>query len=402
VTLSRSSYAPSAPLTAEVRDAGPAGSPAAPLARPLTWAALAGQLVFVASWIVAGALDPGYSHLEQGVSELGAGDAENAWIVNAGIVVLGLSIAALAPGLLAVLPRRRAALVAAALFAVAGLLLALGGVFPLDCGLSQDRCVDRWEAGELSWQHDTHLWMGLGFDLAFVLTPFALARSLWPRPSGLLALSAGIDGVVILAIFQVLGASDVAAWGLAQRVGFAVIHLWVVIVAVGILHSTGRRPQPSELAPLRPREFFEGSWSGEGVLVPWPYFVWRRFPLRFHARREFTWLSEEVWLMDDVATFRRGWVEQRRRFFHLVSPDRIHVTADDAPDGTDLLLEEGGYRIAPYRFVVPVGPLRFVLWCRESHHLEPDGTIVDTMRLRWHGLPVARITIRARAKGERS
>jgi hypothetical protein len=50
---------------------------------------------------------------------------------------------------------------------------------------------------------------------------------------------------------------------------------------------------------------------------------------------------------------------------------------------------------------VPVGPLRFVLWCRESHRLQPDGTIVDTMRLRWHGLPVARITIRAGAKRER-
>ncbi|HEX2231905.1 MAG TPA: DUF998 domain-containing protein [Thermoleophilaceae bacterium] len=397
MSLSRSSYAPSAPLAAEARDAGTARSPAAGLARPLAWAALAGQLVFVASWLVAGALDPGYSHLEQGVSELGAGNAENAWIANAGLVVLGLSIAALAPGLLAVLPRRRAALVAAALFAIAGPLLALGGVFPLDCGLSQDPCVDRWEAGELSWQHDAHLWVGLGFEVAFVLTPFAIARSLWPRPSGLLALAAGIDGVIILAAFQIVAGSDVAAWGLAHRVGLAVVHLWVVIVAVGILHSTRERPSPSELVPLRPREFFEGSWSGEGELVPWPHFVWRRFPLRFHARREFKWLSEEVWLMDDVATFRRGWVERRRRFFHLVSPDRIHVTADDAPDGTDLMLEEAGYRIAPYRFVVPVGPLRFVLWCRESHRLDPDGSIVDTMRLRWHGLPVARITIRADA-----
>jgi hypothetical protein len=118
--------------------------------------------------------------------------------------------------------------------------------------------------------------------------------------------------------------------------------------------------------------------------------------LRFGATRKFTWLSDDAWVMDDEATF-RGHVERRRRFFQVVEPDRIHVTADDVPDGADLLLEEGGYRITPYRFVVPIGPLRFRLRCREEHRLEEDGTIVDTMRLSWLGLPIARVTIRARA-----
>jgi Protein of unknown function (DUF998) len=387
-------------MAADIRGAAPAGSPAASFARPLAWTALAGQLLFIGSWIVAGALEPGYSHIEQGVSELAARDAQNPWIVSAGTVALGLSIAGLSLGLLAVLPRRRATRVAAALFGLAGLMFALGGVFQLDCGMSQDRCLDRWHAGELSREHDAHLWVGLGFDLALVLTPFALARSLWPRPSGLLALAAGINGVIVLVAFQALAASDIAAWGLAQHVGLAVVCLWVLMVATGILHSTRDDPQPSELAPLRPREFFEGAWSGDGQLVPWPFFLWRRSPLRFHARREFTWLTDEAWLMDDVATFRSGWVESRRRFFHLVAPDRIHVTADDTPDGTDLLLEEGGYRIAPYKFVVAVGPLRFALSCREVHRLEPDGTVTDRMSLSWHGLPVARITIRARSARE--
>jgi Protein of unknown function (DUF998) len=402
MSFSRSSTASNASIAAGVRPASRVGKGPVAAARTFAWLALAGQLAFVISWIVAGALEPGYSHLEQGISELGASDARNPWIVNAGIVVLGLSIAALAPAMLAVLPRRRAALVAAGLFAGAGVLLALGGVFPLDCGFSQAACERRWDAGQLPWQTYVHLWAGLGFSVAFLLTPFALARSLWPRPSGLLALSAGVDGVVIFAVSQALAASETEVWGLVQRLGFGVIHLWVLIVAVGVLHSVQKGPRPSELAPLRPREFFEGSWRGEGELVPWPYLVWRRFPMRFDALREFTWLSDEVWLMDDVATFRSGWVERRRRFFQLVAPDRIHVTADDAPDGTDLLLEEGGYRIAPYRFVVAVGPLRFALWCRETHRLERDGTIVDTMRLRWHGLPVAHVTIRARAEREGS
>jgi Protein of unknown function (DUF998) len=385
-----------AALEAGPRGAEAAGKPRPALGRSLAGIALAGQLVFIASWIIAGALEPGYSHAEQGISELGARDADHPWISNTGVVVLGLSIAALGPALLAVLPRRRASRVAAILFGVAGGLVVLGGLFQLDCGMSQDRCVDRWEAGELSFGHAVHLWVGLGFNLAFVLTPFALARSLWPRPSGLLALAAGVDGVVILIVVEALAFSDAASGGLVQRLGLGVVHLWVLIVAAGVLHTTRREPEPSALARLRPREFFEGAWSGEGELVPWPFFVWRRFPLRFHARREFTWLTDDAWLMDDVATFRSGWVEHRRRFFHLKAPDRIHVTADDAPGGTELLLEEGGYRIRPYRFLVSVGPLNFSMSCREEHRLEPDGTIVDTMRLRWYGLRVARVTIRAR------
>src|SRR4051812_46468787 len=76
--------------TAVGREVGMAGT-----ARKLAWAALAGQVVFIASWVVAGALEPGYSHLDQGVSELGARTASHAWIINAGLVVFGLTFVAL-------------------------------------------------------------------------------------------------------------------------------------------------------------------------------------------------------------------------------------------------------------------------------------------------------------------
>src|SRR4051812_37583299 len=84
-----------------------------PTVRGLAWAAVAGQVLFVAAWIVAGALDRGYSHLEEGVSALGAKDAAHPLIMNAAIVVLGLSLVALAVAVYRVLPRRPAALVAA-------------------------------------------------------------------------------------------------------------------------------------------------------------------------------------------------------------------------------------------------------------------------------------------------
>jgi hypothetical membrane protein len=373
-----------------------AATPPVRLARALAWAAIAGQLVFTAAWVVAGALQPGYSHIEQAVSELGARNASHPWLMNAGLVVLGLSVAGLGPAVTAVLPRRRASRVAAWLFVAAGASIILAGLFQMDCGMTQQACLDRFHAGQLSWHHDLHLWASLAFDVALVGTPFAISRSLWPAPSGLLALACGTSGVAFAVIFFILARPEVATAGLAQRAGLGVVHLWVLIVAVGVLYSTRTEREPEALTPLSPRRFFAGAWRGPGELVPFPHFIWRRFPLRFEARREFTWFSDEAWLMDDVATFRSGRVERRRRFFHLVEPGRVHVTADDAPDGMDILLEEGGYRLTSYKFVVPVGPLRFALSCRDTHELAADGTLIDTMRLSWHGLPVARITIRAR------
>src|SRR3954452_1538296 len=101
--------------------------------RALAWAALAGQVLFTAAWIVAGALEPGYSHLREGVSAAGAKDSLHPWIVNSGIIVLGATIVALGIAVARVLPRRPARTVAGLLFAGAGVAFALGGVFKTDC-----------------------------------------------------------------------------------------------------------------------------------------------------------------------------------------------------------------------------------------------------------------------------
>ena len=67
------------------------------------------------------------------------------------------------------------------------------------------------------------------------------------------------------------------------------------------------------------------------------------------------------------------------------------------PDGADVTVDEDGYLIAPYRVLVPVGPARFMLRSRDQATIEPDGTLHYVARLRWHGLPVARLDMRARA-----
>jgi hypothetical protein len=371
-------------------------------ARRLAWLAVGGQTAFVAAWILAGALEPGYSHVRQTLSELGAGNASHPALMNAGYVALGLSLLALAPALLAILPPRPATRVAAALFAVAGVAVLAVAAVPLDCGLTVDQsCIHAFDAGRLSWRTTAHLWAGLVFDVAFVLTPFAVARALWPRHVALPVLLAAGWAIPILVASLVADELLGVGMGLVQRLGFVAVHLWVVLVAIGILHSTRAAPAPGALIPMRPRDFFGRAWAGRGELTFWPYRVWGRAPRRFELRREVDWVSDQVWLVRDTVRFEDGEVEAHDMVARLDGPDRVHVMGDDFPGGTDLLLDPAGYRMTPYRFRVPVGPVRFALRPRdEVRMVGDDGALEWTIHFRWLGLPVARLRGVVRPAGE--
>ena len=268
-------------------------------ARALVWFALAGQVAFIASWIVAGSLEPHYSAVDQAVSELGARTAAHPWIVNAGIVVLGASFAALGVALLRALPRRRAAKVAAALFVGAGALVVLSGVVRLDCEVGVEPCHRLWFAAQL----------------LLTATPFAIAWALWPTPAGAAALGSGVFGLLFGALSAGAGAAG-AGYGVDQRAGLFVLHLWVLIVGVGILYSTRGRPPLSDLIPLRPRDFLARSWAGEGEFMIWPYWLGRRLTRTFVAHREAAWISDRVWRTNaqlELGTVNYvGWFNHRR------------------------------------------------------------------------------------------
>lgn len=380
--------------------AGPLSSPRTTRPRPVraaAWAAIVAQVAFVAAWIVAGALESGYSGVDEYVSELGARGAAHAWIIDVGFVLLGVAVACLGLALRAVLPRRRASLVAAILFGIFGITFALNAAFRLDCAISVNHaCEAASRAGDLSWHHYTHMWLGLVNELAIVATPFALARALWPSAPGALALLAGKGGLALGILATVLSHADAIADGLAQRFELGLVHVWILIVAVGLVHATRRPRPPATATPMRPRDFFRSSWSGRGEVVGRPAFLGRFLTQRFAGRRLSTPISDAVWVVEDEATFADGKVERRRLFCELVAPDRIHVTSDDMPDGAEVSLEPDGYRVWPYRFSVPVGPVRFLLHCRDQAGLEDDGTLVDTIDFRWLGIPVARATFRMR------
>jgi hypothetical membrane protein len=370
--------------------------------RRLAWFAIAAQFLFIAAWIVAGAIDPGYSHLQEGVSALAGEDAAHPWIVTAGIAILGLSFWAVAICLLRVLPRRPAATVAATLFGICGLGSILTAAFPVECSIGGAQvCTDAFKAGDLSWQTYAHVWAADGVQLALLFTPFAIARALWPsRVSPLLVLGGLIGGFIGIGLFF-WGFFDAAPGGLDQRIGLLVVHQWIGLIALGVLDATPRDEPPPKPTSMPPRDFFASAWTAQGELTLLPRFIWGRFSQRFDLTREITWISDDAWIVDDRAVLAAGGVETRRLVCRFVESDRILVTAAELPDGAEVTLSEEGYRIWPFRVLVPIGPIGFILSARDEHRLDPDGTLVDTMRLRFVGVPIATLAIRARVSEPR-
>lgn len=365
--------------------------------RALAWFALGAQVAFVVAWVVAGALQRGYDHATQGVSYLAADGADHPWIVTAGLLLLAASFGALAAGLMRTLPRRRALAVAA--FGGVAVTVVLSAVFRLDCGATDlERCEDLWEAGRLTWQHDAHLWVGLATSLLLLLTPFALARALAPGTVATVAISAGAVGVLIAIATHVAYLIPGLGHGLVQRAGLAVVHVWVFIVAVGILHATRGRPRTSDLITMRPRDFLARAWTGEAQLMLRPFFLGRLFAQRGEAHRESTWISERVWRIDDRVDFGGGRVERRFMYCEFVTADHGRLTADDLPDGADVWLEEDGWRVPEFRIAWPVGPLPLVMWCADRSYIAPDGTFVNRFDIYPLGvrIPLARVTFRMR------
>lgn len=364
--------------------------------RRWTWVALAGQALFVISWIVGGALQPGYSHIDQGVSELGAHGAAHPWLANGGIAVFGLSLVAIGLAVFPLLPARPASWIALALFAGAAVAILAVALIRLDCPLSDQHCEDMWRAGQLSWRESGHLWASDIGQLLLAFTPFAIARSLSPGPLAPLAVAAGVAGVAIGVGTFFLYALDDTPGGLIQRLDFVVVFTWVAILATGVLHATRRPPAPGRLVPLRPRDFFAGEWSGTGVLYAWPFFLWRRLARPFAASRRATWISESLWRIDDEADYGGGRVQRRRMYCEFVADDRVLVTAGDLPEGACVHVEEDGFRTVPFRMAFPVGPVGLPMRVHDVSSVADDGTLHNVFEARALGVPLARVAFRVR------
>ena len=201
--------------------------------RSLAAVAVAGQVNFVAAWIVGGLMQPGYSTADQTVSELFARTADHPlvlWIGLAGLAPSYLSTAAILHRTLG--SRGRAAVV---LFALAAPLVIVVLLSPLDCMTNGSAaCAAQVDAGAVSATHDLHNRAAVVLQLMLVATPFTVAVAV--RGSRVVPWALGFGVLGVLTVLAV-GVSDPGqdGYGLAQRATFGFVNLWVSGIATAAL-----------------------------------------------------------------------------------------------------------------------------------------------------------------------
>ena len=150
---------------------------------------------------------------------------------------------------------------------------------------------------------------------------------------------------------------------------------------------------PLSPTPLRPREFFDGIWSGEGTIRP--HFLLRWFlPIdRFSFTSRAIWLSDTVWMVEEEYEFGSGNAMNRRMFVQVTNHDRLHVTADDMPLGADILLEATGFSFTPYCVESLYRGRRWRLRCVDSCRLDENGVVHDVNKMYFHGIRVCTMNL---------
>jgi hypothetical membrane protein len=195
--------------------------------RSLLAGGVAMPVIYFVTLIVAGVVQPHYSHATQAPSELGAPGAAYPWIYNAGMIVTALAGAAGAFGLALGL-RLRAGTVLAVLTALTVLLpsvaFAMAGLFPLP--------------NPLHYGFNLNL-TGLGTT---VLGAFSLRRAADDRRSAGILVAAFVVTLAVIAItFGVGGIATDANGGIWVRV-LALLYLCsVAFLSWRVLKPRGER-----------------------------------------------------------------------------------------------------------------------------------------------------------------
>jgi hypothetical membrane protein len=203
---------------------------------------MAGPIAFTAAWLLGGLVQDEYSVRQEDISALAAMDAQYAWIMITGFVVLGVGTVALAAGLASTL-RYPSAVIGSVLLMIAGIGLAVAGLARNDCSSELPACAARADAGEVSWHHQVHDNVSLIIFLALIAAPLVFARAFgrddrW-RPLRSYSILTGLLGFALLVLYMIASAGT---WnGLVQRVFVSVLFLWIAVL--------GFRLSQGELVP---------------------------------------------------------------------------------------------------------------------------------------------------------
>lgn len=189
-------------------------------------------LVLAAATIAGGMAYPGYDHLTQYISELGATGAPTSAGVSLAFIVSGALLTAFWLLCAGLFPRSLLSVIGFGLSALNGVGLVLGGVF---------RCDFECSTADLSpatLLHDVFGGIGYLCGIAGVFVVGFAARG-WPQGRGLFGLSLICGIPAALAIWLIHPAFE--WYGAAQRVVEIALAVWTLAVALRV-RTSNRRP----------------------------------------------------------------------------------------------------------------------------------------------------------------
>jgi hypothetical membrane protein len=194
--------------------------------RRLLLAGLAAPVVLAVAVVVAGRFEPGYSHLSQYVSELGAVGASHRKVFSyGGLLLSGLLTVVFALGMYLLARPRPWFVASSVLVALAGLGRLAAGVFPCDEGCAMN---------DMSFPATFHALAGFIALTGGAFAPLILAMGLrGRRQRKLFSLSVGLGGASLLLVPILFGLGKALPYvGVIQRLILAAFYMWVVAVAL--------------------------------------------------------------------------------------------------------------------------------------------------------------------------
>lgn len=196
--------------------------------RGLLLAGVAAPVVLTVAIVVAGQFEPGYSHVSQFVSELGAIGASNQKAFNyGGLFLSGLLTALFALGMYMRVRPRVSFVVSSLLVAFAGFGRLVAGVFPCDAGCSIE---------DMSIPATIHTFAGFVALTSGAFAPLLLAMGLRSqRQNQLFLLSVGLGSVSPILVIILFGLGKGFPYvGMIQRLILATFYIWVIAVVLKI------------------------------------------------------------------------------------------------------------------------------------------------------------------------
>jgi hypothetical membrane protein len=197
-----------------------------------------GPVLMVLKVIVLGALHPGYKHLRQTVSELGASGAPYALASRVASILAGLLIMAFAYGLHRGMTEGRGSPTGPILLALFAAFAQVGtAIFPLDA------------TGQETVNEMLHGLLGTIGPIAFIIAAFALSKRFeadrrWRRLAAYSSLTGFL--VIVAILINVVGGSVLPDWaGGLQRLLIGLVQLYIFILAVQLFRVARASPTTS-------------------------------------------------------------------------------------------------------------------------------------------------------------